>query len=173
MRHSERSTGDVHEGEARAESEGDIVGFRAIHGKGRLHEWGRVGFFVHANEQTILAIFVDHTVGDAVVAAESGEASEIFIELRGLERFAYKSAEEILDVAGIFRADAFDANELGRADGRVETARIFDADTPPNRRRSARRLSGLEPFPRRLCSLAGKADSTWHSPWYRNLRHGQ
>src|SRR5208283_2525753 len=115
---------DVHEGKARAEGEGDVIGLRTIHRKGRLHERGRIGFFVHANQQPILAIFVKNAVGDAVIAPESGEAREILIEFRSVKRFANKGVKKILDVFGVFGADAFDAYKLGRADGGQAT-RVF------------------------------------------------
>jgi len=71
---------DVHRGEAGAHGEVDVLRLAAVDFDEGLEEGRGVRFFVDADGETGLVGVVDYGVGDAVVAADAGEAGEDVVE---------------------------------------------------------------------------------------------
>ena len=87
---------------------------RAVHFKRRL-EHGRGVIFLHdINEQPCLTVFLDEPIARGIVAPDSGEPRQHFVELLRIDRLALKTFHVASDVGRFMRVGAFDFDELRR-----------------------------------------------------------
>ena len=104
--------GYVHEREARSRREIHVAALRAVDFKRRLEHGRRIIFLHDLNQQAGLAVFLDEPVARGIVAPNSGQPRQHFVEFRRIDRLALEAFHVASDVGGFVRVGAFDFDEL-------------------------------------------------------------
>src|SRR5208283_3540700 len=107
----------IHSGDSAAQCERDILGLRTVDKERWLQQWRSVGLLANLNEQAIAAVLMDHSVGDAVPPANTGEPREMGVDFFGVDRLVDERAKKLLNVAGRFQIHSLDLYELRDTDG--------------------------------------------------------